>query len=569
MKHVTTKNSNNNMNGNSIINSNNYSNNDKVSLLKDIVCDEIAKVLLSYNIDEFNYNNYERCRSIVNKVIKDVAAKYSLPTLPKYSDILSTLAKYDLNANTLVRLKRVLLVRPSRSASGVTVISVMPMPYPCPHGRCIYCPGGVEVNIPNSYTESSPATIVAKRYSYDPYMQIRSKLDTLAYNGHCISKVELVIVGGTFLFMPLDYQRWFIKSCYDALNGFRAQTLDQAIEANENATIRNVGFTVETKPDYCKKDHVDLMLSYGITRVEIGVQALRDSVYKLVNRGHTLQDVVEAFQVARDAGYKIVVHMMPGLYGSSLEQDYEDFVMLFKDERFKPDMIKIYPTLVIKGTPLYELYKRGEYKSYEEEDMIDLIAKVKSIVPRWIRIMRIQREVDKDEIVAGIKHGNLRQLALKRLKEQGLECKCIRCREAGLKLNGVSIDINNVKLVREDYNASNGKEIFLSYEDEEKDALFGFLRLRRPSSNAHRKELKDACIVRELHVYGQAVPLSSRYEWSYQHKGFGRMLMNEAERIAREEFNVSKILVISAVGTREYYRKLGYYNEGPYMAKLL
>jgi len=218
---------------------------------------------------------------------------------------------------------------------------------------------------------------------------------------------------------------------------------------------------------------------------------------------------------------------------------------------------------------LYELYKRGEYNSYEEEDMVDLIARVKSIVPRWVRIMRIQREVDKDEIVAGVKHGNLRQLVLKRLKEQGLECRCIRCREAGLKLNGKSIDLSNVKLVREDYNASNGKEVFLSYEDKEHDILFGFLRLRKPSSNAHREELRDACIVRELHVYGQVVPLSSRYEWSYQHKGFGRMLMSEAERIAREEFNVSKILVISAVGTREYYRRLGYYKEGPYMAKLL
>jgi elongator complex protein 3 len=532
----------------------------------DIIYDEIAKMLLSC-IDDLN--NYERCRSIVNKIIKDVAAKYSLHTLPKYSDILSALKNYDLNNDTLARLRRVLLVRPSRSASGVTVISVMPMPYPCPHGRCIYCPGGVEVNIPNSYTESSPATIVAKRYSYDPYMQIRSKLDTLAYNGHCISKVELVIVGGTFLFMPLDYQRWFIRSCYDALNGFRSESLEDAIRANETAAVRNVGFTVETKPDYCKKEHVDLMLSYGITRVEIGVQALRDSVYKLVNRGHTLQDVVEAFQIARDAGYKIVAHMMPGLYGSSLEQDYEDFVKLFNDDRFKPDMIKIYPTLVIKGTPLYELYKRGEYNSYEEEDMIDLIARVKSIVPRWVRIMRIQREIDKDEIVAGVKHGNLRQLVLKRLKEQGLECRCIRCREAGLKLNGKSVDLSNVKLVREDYNASNGKEVFLSYEDKEHDILFGFLRLRKPSSNAHREELRDACIVRELHVYGQVVPLSSRYEWSYQHKGFGRMLMSEAERIAREEFNVSKILVISAVGTREYYRRLGYYKEGPYMAKLL
>ncbi len=530
----------------------------------DSIFDEIVRELVIHK-QKFKEQDYSKCKSIVNRIVKDVCARHSLPTLPKYSDILSALSRYNLDEDYAL-LRRVLMVRPARSASGVTVISVMPMPYPCPHGRCIYCPGGVEVNIPNSYTESSPATIIAKRYSYDPYIQIRSKLDVFARNGHYINKVELVIVGGTFLFMPLDYQRFFIKSCYDALNGFKAESLEGAIKANESAAVRNVGFTVETKPDYCKREHVDLMLNYGITRVEIGVQTLRDKVYKLVNRGHTLQDVIDAFRVARDAGYKIVAHMMPGLYGSSLDEDYEDFTILFNDDRFKPDMIKIYPTLVIKGTPLYELYMRGEYKGYREEEMIDLIAKVKSMVPRWVRIMRIQREVDKDEIVVGVKHGNLRELALKRLRDKGMECRCIRCREAGLKLKGSSID-SDIRLMREDYNAGNGREVFLSYESN--DALIGFLRLRRPSGDAHRREVDDACIVRELHVYGQAVPLSSKYEWSYQHKGFGRMLMQEAERITKEEFYVNKILVISAVGTREYYRRLGYNKEGPYMAKYL
>ncbi|MEM4356266.1 MAG: tRNA uridine(34) 5-carboxymethylaminomethyl modification radical SAM/GNAT enzyme Elp3 [Candidatus Nitrosocaldus sp.] len=527
-------------------------------------------------------------RMKVKKIIKAIAGKYLLPTLPKNSDILACIESHycrkdipDGNNNNNVsklddaqsaRLRMLLMVKPSRTASGVAVISVMPKPYPCPHGRCIYCPGGVEVNIPNSYTSSSPATIVAMRYGYDPYMQIRSKLDALARNGHYTSKVELVIVGGTFLFMPIEYQRWFIKSCYDALNGFRSSTLDEAIAYNEHADVRNVGFTVETKPDYCKEEHVDLMLSYGITRVEIGVQALNDEVYRLVNRGHTLQDVVDSFRIARDAGYKIVAHMMPGLPGSSIEQDIEEFRMLFNDARFKPDMLKIYPTLVLKDTPLYKLYERGEYKPYSEEQFIDLIARMKSIVPRWVRIMRIQREVDSSEIVAGIKHGNARQLALMRLEEQGLKCRCIRCREAGLKSNVSSIDPSKAVLLREDYDAGNGREVFLSYEDPEQDLLFGFLRLRRPSSYAHRDEVKDksnACVVRELHVYGQVLPLSKHYPWSYQHRGFGRMLMEEAERIARDEFHASKLLVISAVGTREYYKRLGYVKEGPYMGKEL
>ena len=515
-------------------------------------------------------HDQRRGRSIINRIIKEVASKYRLSRLPKYSDILTSIQACRLTDESMAKIRYMLMLKPTRSASGVTVVSVMPMPYPCPHGRCIYCPGGVDVNIPNSYTDSSPATIVAKRYSYDPYMQIRSKLGTLERNGHYTSKVELVIVGGTFLFMPKEYQYWFVKSCYDALNGFRADTLEHAIQYNEYSDVRNVGFTVETKPDYCKSEHVDLMLGYGITRVEIGVQSLQDSVYRLVNRGHTIDDVVEAFQIARDAGYKIVAHMMPGLYGSTLEQDYEDFVKLFSDDRFKPDMIKIYPTLVIKDTPLYELYRRGEYKAYREEDMIELVARVKSIVPRWVRIMRIQREIDSSEVVAGVKHGNLRELAMRRLEERGMRCRCIRCREAGLRLRlRDSIYPINMKLMREDYDASNGREVFLSYEDVEHGILFGFVRLRRPSSDAHREELRGACIVRELHVYGQALPLSSRYEWSYQHKGLGRILMNEAERIAREEFDADKLLVISAVGTREYYRRLGYERDGPYMSKYI
>ncbi|MEO9365881.1 MULTISPECIES: tRNA uridine(34) 5-carboxymethylaminomethyl modification radical SAM/GNAT enzyme Elp3 [Candidatus Nitrosocaldus] len=554
----------------------------------EIACMEIAKTLID-----------DPCidRLKVKKIIKAIANKYSLPTLPKNSDILAYVESYyhkngktsgsDLASEPLLddkfaRLKMLLMVKPSRTASGVAVISVMPKPYPCPHGRCIYCPGGVEVNIPNSYTPSSPATIVAMRHGYDPYMQIRSKLDALARNGHYTSKVELVIVGGTFLFMPIEYQRWFIKSCYDALNGFRSSTLEEAIAYNEHAEVRNVGFTVETKPDYCKEEHVDLMLSYGITRVEIGVQALNDRVYRLVNRGHTLQDVVDAFRIARDAGYKIVAHMMPGLPGSSIEQDIEEFRMLFNDPRFKPDMIKVYPTLVLKDTPLYKLYERGEYKPYSEEQFIELIARIKSMVPRWVRIMRIQREVDSSEIVAGVRHGNARQLALKRLREQGLKCRCIRCREAGLNYASnigttntttTSIDPSRAVLLREDYDAGNGREVFLSYEDPEQDLLFGFLRLRKVSSYAHRDEVKgnsnNTCIVRELHVYGQVLPLHKHYPWSYQHRGFGRMLMEEAERIARDEFHASKLLVISAVGTREYYKKLGYVQEGPYMGREL
>ncbi|MEM2760388.1 MAG: tRNA uridine(34) 5-carboxymethylaminomethyl modification radical SAM/GNAT enzyme Elp3 [Nitrososphaerales archaeon] len=497
----------------------------------------------------------------VKRVIKQVSAKYALPSLPKNSDILS-----HANLSSYSIIRKLLLVKPTKTASGVAVVTVMPKPYACPHGRCTFCPGGVEVNTPNSYTGSEPSTQNAITHAYDPYKQIRSKIQHLQRNGHDISKVEVVVVGGTFLFMPHDYQHEFIKACYDALNGSLSSTLEEAKTLNERASIRNVGLTIETKPDYCKHEHIDLMLEYGATRVEIGVQALRDEVYRITNRGHTLDDVIESFQIARDAGYKIVAHMMPGLPNSSTKQDIDDFKRLFTDPLFKPDMLKVYPTLVVENTGLFAMYKQGSYKVYTDEDLINVIVEVKKMIPRWVRIMRVQREIASKDIVDGPKSGNLRQTVLERLRTQGLKCNCIRCREVGLQRNHQEYD---VELLVDQYMASDGNELFLSYEDPSKNVLFGFLRMRYPSNRAHRPEVKDCCIVRELHVYGQALRLGVRDHVSWQHRGYGAMLMHEAERIALEEFDSKKMLVISAVGTREYYRKLGYSREGPYMSKRL
>ncbi len=377
----------------------------------------------------------------------------------------------------------------------------------------------------------------------------------------------MVIVGGTFLFMPLDYQISFIKSCFDALNGFDSKDLESAKRNNENANIRNVGFTIETKPDYCKTQHVDWMLDYGITRIEIGVQSLHDKVYQIVNRGHTFQDVVESFQVSKDAGYKIVAHMMPGLPTITPEDDIKDFKRLFSDPALRPDMLKIYPTLVLEDTPLYESYKKGEFSPYSQEEMIKVLTEMKKIIPRWARIMRMQREISSDQIIAGPNLGNLRQIVQQNLKKQNLSCKCIRCREAGLSDDSINID--DIRMNRENYESSGGQEVFLSYDDS-CDRIFGFLRLRRPSSLAHRTEVaQNTCIVRELHVYGKSLKLGKRDKDSIQHLGLGKNLMKEAERISKEEFDARNLLVISAVGTREYYKKLGYSLCGPYMSKEL
>jgi elongator complex protein 3 len=500
---------------------------------------------------------------------KQICSKYKLSSIPGNEDILK-------HAGQNKQIKKLLKVKPVKTASGVAVIAIMPKPYSCPHGRCIYCPGGVVDNVPLSYTGKEPCARYAQRFDFNPFMQIRSKMDQLSSRGHGLDKVELVIVGGTFPFFPSEYQREFVKLCFDALNNSSSMNLEEAMKINESTGTRCVGFTVETKPDYCKIPHVDFMLQLGITRVEIGVQSLREETYNVVNRGHTLNDVKESFQIARDAGYKIVAHMMPGLPSATPEKDIQDFHRLFKDSCFKPDMLKIYPTLVLKNTGLYNLYKKGRYSPYSSEDYIKILFEVKKAIPPWVRIMRVQREIEDKEIVAGPKQGNLRQMALQKLSERGLRCNCIRCREAALQKRTLLQD-REVHLRRIDYTASGGTEVFLSFESSDELSILGFLRLREPAL-PHRLEIKGqsypkcerSAIIRELHVYGVSVDIGHIPGTdSYQHKGYGTRLMKEAERIVKDEFGLGKLSVISAVGTREYYRRLGYSRNGPYMTKTL
>ena len=514
-------------------------------------CTEITQNLLTIS---------EPTKKQVKDEIKKICAKYSLGRIPRNHEVLSMVKESDFS-----RLRKILLKKPVKTASGVSVIALMPKPFACPHGRCTYCPGGVEFNSPNSYTGSEPSTLNAIENDFDPRLQSTSKIDKLIAFGHDPSKMEIVIVGGTFLFMPKDYQENFIKSCYDALNGSDSRSLEEAKSNNEHAKIRNVGFTIETKPDYCKQEHVDAMLNFGITRVEIGVQSLQERVYKIVNRGHNYKDVEESFQISKDAGYKIVAHMMPGLPTVTPEEDILDFKKLFADSQLKPDMLKIYPSLVIENTPMFEAYKNGQYIPYSDNEMIKVLTEVKKNIPKWVRIMRVQREISPNEIIAGPKSGNLRQIVQQNLRKQGLSCKCIRCREAGLS-NEKSHEA--LKLNRINYESSGGSEIFLSYEDQN-DSIYGFLRLRKPSNLAHRKEVKSNCIVRELHVYGKSLSIGEKEKNAIQHSGLGKSLMQEAEKISKEEYNARRLLVISAVGTREYYQKIGYSLYGPYMSKLL
>ncbi|MBN1366720.1 MAG: tRNA uridine(34) 5-carboxymethylaminomethyl modification radical SAM/GNAT enzyme Elp3 [Dehalococcoidales bacterium] len=451
----------------------------------------------------------------------------------------------------------------TRTISGVTPVAVMAKPMGCP-GTCIYCP--TYSDSPQSYTPESPAVFRARACEFDVKRQVMLRVGVLADMGHPTDKIEVIVMGGTFLAAPVDYQYQFIKDTYEALNGVVSASLAEAQTINETAKNRCTGLCIETRPDWCGQAEVERMLEWGATRVELGVQAPDDEIYKLVRRGHTVADVVEATARLRNYGFKVYYHLMPGLPGSSPEKDFAMAKMVFTDPRFQPDGLKIYPTAVVEHTELERWYQEGRYQPYDKAIMVDLAVKIKSIVPKYVRIARVLRDIPSKYITAGCKD-TLRQPVSERMKEQNIQCRCIRCREYGHRRRA-KWQISTPQLVRTDYEAAEGKEIFLSFEDE-KETLFGLLRLRihsrqiLPGANSGEK----TAVIRELHVFGPEVPLKAAQSEAAQHKGYGKALLSEAERIAREEFGLSRILVLSGVGAREYYGSEGYLLKGAYMIK--
>ena len=412
----------------------------------------------------------------------------------------------------------------------------------------------------------------AIRARYSPFLQTRNRVDQLARLGHSTDKVEFIIMGGTFMSLPEDYRDYFVRNLHDALSGHPSSSIAEAVAYSEQSESKCIGITIETRPDYCLNVHLSQLLAYGCTRLEIGVQSVYEDVARDTNRGHTVRAVCEAFSMSKDAGYKIVAHMMPDLPNSPWERDMEGFRELFGSPRFRPDGVKIYPTLVIRGTGLYELWRTGKYKNLAPEKLVDLTAKLLALVPPWTRVYRIQRDIPMPLVSSGVEHGNLRELAMARLRELGLRCRDVRAREVGIQQIHHAILPDKVELIRRDYVANGGHETFLSYEDPRQDILVGLLRLRKCGSHAFRPELigaGGASLVRELHVYGTAVPIHTRDPGRFQHQGYGTLLMEEAERIAAHEHGSATLAVIAGVGTRHYYRKLGYHLDGPYMVKRL
>ncbi|XP_003937260.1 elongator complex protein 3 isoform X1 [Cebus imitator] len=509
----------------------------------------------------------------LNKVKTKTAAKYGLSAQPRLVDIIAAVPP-QYRKVLVPKLK----AKPIRTASGIAVVAVMCKPHRCPHisftgNICVYCPGGPDSDFEystQSYTGYEPTSMRAIRARYDPFLQTRHRIEQLKQLGHSVDKVEFIVMGGTFMALPEEYRDYFIRNLHDALSGHTSNNIYEAVKYSERSLTKCIGITIETRPDYCMKRHLSDMLTYGCTRLEIGVQSVYEDVARDTNRGHTVKAVCESFHLAKDSGFKVVAHMMPDLPNVGLERDIEQFIEFFENPAFRPDGLKLYPTLVIRGTGLYELWKSGRYKSYSPSDLVELVARILALVPPWTRVYRVQRDIPMPLVSSGVEHGNLRELALARMKDLGIQCRDVRTREVGIQEIHHKVRPYQVELVRRDYVANGGWETFLSYEDPDQDILIGLLRLRKCSEETFRFELGGGVsIVRELHVYGSVVPVSSRDPTKFQHQGFGMLLMEEAERIAREEHGSGKIAVISGVGTRNYYRKIGYRLQGPYMVKML
>ncbi len=542
----------------------------------------------------------------LSKIKTKLAKKYRLGKIPTDIEILLSAP-----VNEVSRIKEYLLTKPTRTISGVAICAVMTKPIRCPHvkkgvGPCIMCPGGpgsIFGNVPQSYTGKEPATRRAIRNRYDPYLQVMNRLEQHIVQGHTPDKLELIIMGGTFPSFPIGYQEGFVTYAFKAMNDFsrlffnkygfdlikfkkffelpgdiynekrtirvqrkllkikgKTNLLREQLK-NEKSRIRCVSLVIETRPDYATLREANQMLELGCTKVELGVQTIYNNVLKKIRRGHTVEDSIKATRILKDLGFKINYHMMLGLPSVDRKKDLFALNALFLYEEFQPDMLKLYPCMVLKGTKLYDLWKRGEYKPLTTLKAASLIADFKKIVPERVRIMRVQRDIPTFMTEAGVDKTNLRQYIEKLMKKKRIKCRCIRCREP--KLKKVS---KKIRISERHYIGSYGNEFFIAAEDVKNDLILGFCRLRFPSSFLRKEITKDCALIRELHVYGEAVQIGKKGK--IQHKGIGKALMEKAEETAKTYYK-KKMVVIAGVGAKEYFKKLGYRKEGVYMVKII
>ncbi len=497
----------------------------------------------------------------LEKAKKKTAEILGLHVLPRTYEFFAYIDKKDPKLASLIRSKT--KIHRIRSLSGIVSVAVLVHPYPCPY-RCAYCPK--EKGIPQSYLSDEPAVARAKRVDFDPYKQVASRLKVLEKGGHPIDKIELIVLGGTFSRLPRKYREWFIKRCFDAANQEISSNLLEAQKKNEKSKRRIVGITIETRPDLIDAEEIKFLRYLGVTRVEIGVQTFFDFLLNRMNRGHRKKESFKAVYLLKEAGFKITYHLMLNLPGSNPFLDWLSALAFFYHPALKPDHLKIYPLVIVKGAPLYKEWQRGKVRLYDKGTLVRLLAAIKRFVPPFVRIIRVIRDIPAQYVKEGVRFSNLRQEVQRFMWQRGVRCRCVRCRE----IKGEKLQKPFVKIRK--YWASGGKEYFLSIEDR-KGRLAALLRLRIPHFLFQNKKplfevLQGAALVREIHTYGHSVPLGEKPKGAAQHQGFGEILLKKAEEIAKQE-GTKKIAVIAGVGVREYFRRFGYRLQDTYMTKRL
>ncbi len=465
--------------------------------------------------------------------------------------------EWPVDAGILKRIR----MKPIRTLSGVTTVTVLTKPYPCP-GQCIFCP--TDVRMPKSYLPDEPGARRALDHAFDPFDQVSSRIQALEAVGHPTDKIELLILGGTWSSYRKDYQEEFVRRCFDAMNGKESHSLTEAFEWNETAPHRNVGLVIETRPDEIEPGEIVHLRQIGVTKVQVGVQSLDDAILELNKRGHTVDETRRAVAMLRLAGFKIALHWMPNLLGATLQSDREDFIRLWSG--LCPDEIKIYPTQLLENTDLYAYWQRGEYRPYTMEELIELVADVKPSIPRYCRVNRIVRDIPSTHVVEGNKRTSLRQDIQLRMAQKGTRCQCIRCREVRDQI----VSRDKLQLDELVYEAQGAREHFLSFITP-LDQIAGFLRLSLPGEDASKlglSDLKEAAMIREVHIYGQSLPVGVDETGAAQHSGLGKELIHQAEQIARQH-GFKRLAVIAAIGTRRYYMDRGFERGEYYLVKNL
>ena len=468
-------------------------------------------------------------------------------------------------------IENLLKMKPTRTISGVAPVAVLTRPHPCT-GTCIFCPDLPGI-MPTSYLPNEPGARRAAQLDFDPYRQTERRIHALMNIGHTTDKIELIILGGTWSRYPEEYQEWFIKRCFDGMNNDASSTIEEAQRLNEVAASRNVGLVIETRPDCITPREVARLRRYGVTKVQMGIQSLDDRILEKNRRGHGVKEIRDAFRLLRAGGFKIHVHWMPNLLGATAESDLEDFARIWNDPAYRPDEMKLYPCMVVEGSDLYDLWKQGVYRSYSTETLIELLARCKEQVPAYCRITRVMRDIPSSDIVAGCTFSNLRQMVRDHMTKRGATCRCIRCREVRTE----PVDQGSLVFRTIRYDTDGTEERFIAAEEHEvrsgrsSPLLAGFLRLSFPTEREKSllsiiPELRDVAMIREIHVYGPSLALGSHEGGRAQHIGLGSELLKRAERVARAS-GYRRIAVISAIGTREYYRKRGYVDGEYYLHK--